>query len=56
MRKKNGKYIVPNGANIWPHEEATAKVLIRYGHIVEFITKSNYNKIRTVDVYIDDEI
>ncbi len=35
--KKNGKIIIPDGVDVWPHELESAKVLIRYGHTVEFL-------------------
>jgi hypothetical protein len=55
MTKKIGKYIVPNGANVWPHEELTAKALIKYGHVVEFIVASGRKGENTPDVLIDGE-
>ncbi|MCL2451670.1 hypothetical protein FWD20_02235 [Candidatus Saccharibacteria bacterium] len=50
---KQGKIIIPDGVNIWPHEHKTAKSLIKYGHIVEFIRKSNRLRETSADCYID---
>lgn len=55
MSKKIGKYIVPDGANVWPHEVLTAKALIRYGHVVEFIVESKRKGESIPDVLIDGE-
>lgn len=53
IQKKIGKYIVPDGANVWPHEELTAKALIKYGHVVEFIVEGKRDGENTADAYID---
>jgi hypothetical protein len=55
MSKQLGKYIVPVGANVWRHEELTAKALIQYGHVVEFIVESKRKGENTADCYIDGE-
>lgn len=54
MRKKIiGRIIKAGDVNLWPHEEATAKVLALCGHDVEFIRKSNRERERSADAYVD---
>ncbi len=50
---QEGKIIIPDGVAVWPHELETAKVLIRYGHIVEFIKPINQKGRKTADCRID---
>lgn len=50
---KTGKIIIPDGVDIWPHELETAKVLIRYGHTVEFIKAADQKGKQTADCLID---
>jgi hypothetical protein len=52
---KTGRIITPDGVNVWPHELKTAKSLIRYGHIIEFIRVSNRDRENNADCYIDGE-
>jgi hypothetical protein len=54
-KQKLGKYIVPAGRILWPHEEKTAQSLVRYGHIIEFIPEIDRDHEGTPDAYIDDE-
>ncbi|MCL2085688.1 hypothetical protein FWH09_02010 [Candidatus Saccharibacteria bacterium] len=42
--KRKGYYVVPEGANPWPHEINVAKILKDAGHIVEFIPESNWKR------------
>ena len=51
--KKNGKIIIPDGVDVWPHELESAKVLIRYGHIVEFLKAIDQKGKQTADCLID---
>lgn len=51
--KNAGKIIIPDGADVWPHELESAKVLIRYGHIVEFLKATNQKGKKTADCLID---
>ena len=55
MRKRIGKIICPGDVSLWPHEEATAKILALYGHDVEFIRKSNRDREHSADAYVDGE-
>jgi len=52
---KKGRIIIPDGVNIWPHEHKTAKALIRYGHVVEFIRRSTRLRETSADAYLDGE-
>ncbi len=52
--KKNGKIIIPDGVDVWPHELESAKILIRYGHIVEFLKAIDQKGKQTADCLIDD--
>lgn len=51
--KKTGKIIIPDGVNVWPHELESAKVLIRYGHMVEFLKTIDQKGKQTADCLID---
>jgi hypothetical protein len=53
MGKSKGKIIIPSDANVWPHELKTAQALASLGHTVEFIRKSNRDRERSADAYID---
>lgn len=35
--KNTGKIIIPDDVDVWLHEIESAKVLIKYGHTVEFL-------------------
>lgn len=48
-----GKIIIPDGVSVWPHELESAKVLIRYGHIVEFLKAINRKGEQTADCLVD---
>ena len=52
--KKNCKIIIPDGVDVWPHELESAKILIRYGHIVEFLKAIDQKGKQTADCLIDD--
>ena len=52
--KKNGKIIIPDGVDVWSHELESAKILIRYGHIVEFLKAIDQKGKQTADCLIDD--
>lgn len=45
--------IIPDSADIWPHELESAKALIRYGHTVEFIKATDQKGKQTADCLID---
>ncbi len=51
--KHTGKIIIPNGVNVWPHELESAKVLIRYGHTVEFLKAIDQKGKQTADCLVD---
>ena len=51
--KNVGKIIIPDGVDVWPHELESAKVLIRYGHIVEFLKAIDQKGKQTADCLID---
>ncbi len=53
--KKNGKIIIPDGVDVWPHELESAKVLIRYGHTVEFLKAVDQKGKQTADCLIDGD-
>ncbi len=57
MRKpkteKQGKIIIPVGVDVWPHEQETAKVLIKYGHVVEFLKTIDKKGRQTADCLVD---
>jgi hypothetical protein len=53
MQKSEGKIIIPSGVNIWPHELKTAQTLAAVGHTVAFIRKSECERERSADAYID---
>jgi len=50
----SGKIIIPNGANVWPHELQSAKALAAFGYTVEFIPARQESGIATADVVIDN--
>jgi hypothetical protein len=54
-KTKVGCVIIPGDANVWPHEELTAKALAMAGFSVKFIRKSERNCEPSADCYIDDE-
>ena len=51
--KKNGKIIIPDGVDVWPHELESAKALIRYGYTVEFLKAIDQKGKQTADCLID---
>lgn len=51
--KKTGKIIIPYGVDVWPHELESAKVLIQYGCIVEFLKAADRKGKQTADCLID---
>lgn len=54
MRKrKDGRVIKAGDVSLWPHEEATAKVLALCGYDVEFIRKSNRDREHSADAYVN---
>ena len=50
---ETGKIIIPNGVDVWPHELESAKVLIRYGHTIEFLKAIDQKGKQTADCLID---
>lgn len=52
-RSRIGKIIIPVGVDVWPHELESAKVLIRYGHVVEFMKAINQRSKQTADCMLD---
>lgn len=46
---KTGKLIIPDGVDVWPHELESAKVLIRYGFVVEFLKTIDQKGKQTAD-------
>lgn len=55
-RSKIGKIIIPAGVDVWPHELESAKVLIRYGHVVEFVKAIDQKGKQTADCMLDGVI
>jgi hypothetical protein len=53
-RKPIGKITIIGGANVWPHEMASAKALIRVGCNVEFIPESRRLGEKKADCYLDN--
>lgn len=57
MKKKKvmnaGKIIIPDGVDVWSHELVTAKALVRYGHVVEFLKARDRRGKQTADCLID---
>ena len=51
--KSRGLIIIPDGANVWPHELKTARALADAGHTVEFIAASRQHNVSTADVVMD---
>jgi hypothetical protein len=51
--KNTGKIIIPDGVDVWPHELESAKILIRYGHTVEFLKAIDQKGKQTADCLID---
>ena len=52
----SGKIIIPAGVNVWPHELATAKALVSFGHVVEFKKATGGYKIHSADACIDGKL
>ncbi|MDR1300814.1 MAG: hypothetical protein LBK50_03865 [Candidatus Nomurabacteria bacterium] len=55
-RKSIGKITIIGGANVWPHEMLSAKVLIHAGYSVEFIPESKRRGEKKADCYLDGEL
>jgi hypothetical protein len=53
MSKPAGKTTIPSYVNVWPHELRTAQSLTAIGHNVEFIRKSELDRQRSADAYVD---
>jgi len=54
MRKRQvGKIIIPDGANVWPHEFKTARTLSNAGYTVEFLAVSRQHKVCTADILMN---
>lgn len=51
-----GKIIIDAGVNVWSHELETAKALTNAGKTVEFIRRSEEQRVTSADVVIDDLI
>lgn len=56
MARKNklGTITIRDDANVWPHEMKSAKVLIKYGHNVEFLPESKREGEKRADCYLDN--
>ena len=48
--------IIPDGANVWPHELETAMALARAGLSIRFIRRSEERHATSADVIIDGEV
>ena len=53
-KTKLGTITIRDDANVWPHEMKSAKVLIKYGHNVEFIPESKRVGEKRADCYLDN--
>lgn len=52
MATREGKIIIQSGANVWPHELKTAEALAAAGYSVEFIRRSEEQRVTSADVII----
>ena len=53
MTGRRGQIIVQPGANVWPHESRTAEALAASGRTVEFIRRSEQQRVTSADVIMD---
>lgn len=53
MTGKRGQIIIQPGANVWPHELKTAEALAADGHTIEFIRKSEQQRVTSADAIMD---
>ena len=53
MAKPQGKIIIGQGANVWPHELKTAQAIIATGKDVEFIRRSEEQHATSADCIVD---
>ena len=53
MVKRQGKIIIGQGVNVWPHELKTAQSFAAVGKDVEFIRRSEEQRVTSADVVID---
>lgn len=53
MSKQQGKIIIAPDLNVWPHELKTAEALARAGYTVEFIRRSEEQRVKSADVLIN---
>ncbi|MCL2869528.1 hypothetical protein FWF48_01825 [Candidatus Saccharibacteria bacterium] len=52
-KQKFGDYVIKGGANVWPHEERTAKTLVKAGYTVKFIRKSERERETSADAWVN---
>lgn len=52
MTSNRGQIIIQSGANVWPHEMKTAEALAAAGYTVEFIRRSEEQRVTSADVII----
>lgn len=53
---RKGKIVIPEGANVWPHEMESARVLARQGYVVEFLRAIDQKGRQTADCLLDGEL
>jgi len=53
MVKRQGQIIIQSGANVWPHELKTAQAFTAIGKDVEFVRKSDEQRVTSADVVMD---
>ena len=53
MAQKQGHIIIQSGVNVWPHELKTAQAFTAIGKDVEFIRRSEEQRVTSADAVID---
>ena len=53
VKKKRGHIIIQSGVNVWPHEMKTAEALAADDRTVEFIRRSEQQRVTSADVVMD---
>ena len=53
MTSMRGQIIIQSGANVWPHEMKTAEALAATGYSIEFVRRSEEQRVTSADVIID---
>lgn len=56
MEKQPGKIIISAKANVWPHEMDTARSLAAVGYTLEFVARSEEERVTSADLLIAGEL